>query len=317
MSIISQNFWQSNLWKKSRKNFIIQYLGCFYRFLLKLKHFILSKLFCPYYAFRSKSFHVQQEPYDFGEVYISLTSYPARIQHAYFAICSLFVQTQSANKIILTLTKDEFPDGEPSLPAKLIQLKTKGLEILWADENLKPHNKYFYSMKKYPKAIIITADDDILYPKRTIEKLIKSFILHPKAVSGLCTDKLFFENGDLKPYSQAAYCYDVFVQEPRFDLMIQGYAGALYPPSIFGAEVFNKEIFKKKAPIADDLWLKVMELFYDIPVVCAAKYHDPIMIYSSQVTALFKINNNLFENDKQLFALVDEYKDKGILNHFN
>lgn len=314
--MISQDFWQTNFWNTCRKTRIVRLLGRIYRFSLKIKHLFLSKILCPYYAFRAKSFQIKNEPYDFGEVFVSLTSYPARIKESYYAICSLLVQTQPANKIILTLTKEEFPKGEDSLPKEIIQLKNKGLEILWADENLKPHNKYFYSMQKYPKAIIITADDDILYPYKTIEKLLNSFKQHPHAVSGLCTDKLFFENNNIKPYSQAAYCYDVYVQEPRFDLMIEGFAGALYPPSILPKEAFNKEKIKQCAPIADDLWLKIMELLNHIPVVCAAKYQDPTMISSSQITALFKLNNDLFENDRQLQKLIEEYKNRGILDFF-
>lgn len=285
-----------------------------YRFGIKAKHFLLSKLLCPYYKFSAKNKSVQNEPYNFGELYVSLTTFPARIKDSYYAICSILNQSFKPNKILLTLTEEEFPNKEKDIPNYILDLKQKGLEILWAKENLKPHNKYFYAMQKYPKAVIITADDDILYPKHSIKKLVNSYLKNPIAVHGLCTDRLFFENNAIKPYSQAAYCYDTYIEQPRHDIMIQGFAGALYPPSILPKESFNKEQIKKCAPIADDLWLKGMELLANIPVVCAAKYQDPPMIYSSQATALFKTNNNLFQNDKQLENIIEEYRGQGLFN---
>lgn len=304
--MIKQEFWQTHFWSKARSFKIIRALGAIYRGTLRLKHYLLSNFLCPYYAFNAKYKKTKKEPYDFGELYISLTSYPVRIKTAYYTICSLLTQTFPANRIILTLTEQEFPHLEENLPKEILDMRAKGIEILWASDNLKPHNKYFYSMQKYPKATIITADDDILYPKNTIKKLIESYRRHPNAVHGLCTDKLSNNNSTI-PYSKAVKCYDTCILEPRNDLMIEGFAGALYPPNSLPIQAFNATLIKKCSLNADDLWLKYMELIKGTPVVCAAKYKDPIVISKVQGTALNQTNSILGQNDIQQANIIKEF----------
>ena len=208
----------------------------------------------------------------------------------------------------MVLTQEEFPDGEKNIPSEILVLKEKGLEILWVDNNLKPHNKYFYTMQKYPQAAIITIDDDILYATDTIKKLVDSYKKFPKAISALCTNKLITEYTKVHPYSQSIPCYDTYIHSPRFDLTAEGFAGVLYPPSILPKETFNIEVIQKCAPLADDIWLKYMELLGNIPVVCAAKYKDPIVISRTQKKALYKINKEQNQNDIQ---------QQNIINYFS
>lgn len=305
--MIPQEFWHSNFWIKFRKAYPVLVLGLLYRRCLSLRHILLSKIFCPYVALSAKNKHTSSDLYPFGEIFFSLTTYPARIHEVYYTICSLLIQSSPANKIILTLTKEEFPDGESSLPSKILKLKENGLEILWADTNLRPHNKYFHVMKKYPKVTIVTVDDDIIYSKHMLSKLIKSYKQFPRTVIALCTDKFIVKKGNILPYSQSMHCYDSKINEPRMDLCANGYAGVLYPPSILPQETFNVEAIKKCAPIADDIWLKFMELSSDIPVVCAGKYKDPVVMPQIQNTALNKINGEQNKNDYQQLAIIKEY----------
>lgn len=297
--MIPQEFWHSNFWIKFRKAYPVLVLGLLYRRCLSLRHILLSKIFCPYVALSAKNKHTSSDSYPFGEIYFSLTTYPARIHEVYYTICSLLIQSSPANKIILTLTKEEFPNGESSLPSKILKLKENGLEILWVDINLKPHNKYFHVIKKYPEATIVTVDDDIIYSRHMLSKLIKSYKQFPRAVIALCTDKFIVKDGNILPYSQSMHCYDSKINEPRMDLCANGFAGVLYPPSILPQETFNVEAIKKCAPIADDIWLKYMEIMGKIPVICASPYKDPVVIPDGQGTALLKRNNEQNMNDYQ------------------
>lgn len=305
--MIKQEFWQSSFWKKCRSFFLISLLANLYRKSLERKNILLSKILCPYYAFIAKGKKIAEETDKSKAIYVSLTSYPSRINDTYYTICSILAQKVSVNKIILTLTLEEFPDQEKALPQKLLDLKNQGLEILWADKNLKPHNKYFYAMQKYPKAAIITIDDDILYSRKTTKKLIDSYKIFPNAISGLCTCKLIVENNKILPYSQSIPCYDSAILFPRHDLSVEGFAGVLYPPAILPKETFNIEAIQKCSPIADDIWLKYMELLRDIPVVCAAKYRDPVVISKVQENALYKINKNQDQNDIQQQKITDYF----------
>lgn len=293
-------FWKSSLWQTLRVKFPFTLLGkAYWRFIYDKEERKIKK-WCKYLNKKSPSLSCESSAYSFGDVFISLTTYPARIESAYYAILSILNQTIRPNGIILTLIKDEFPQGEEGLPQNIRSLKEKGLKILWASQNLRPHNKYFYSMQEYPNAMIITIDDDILYPKDTIEKLIKCYKKFPNAISALHTDKFSFENNRLCSYSNAIINYKKEVHKPRLDLLAEGFAGVLYPPSILPQETFRKDLILKHAPIADDIWLKCVELKNNIPVVRAARNHNITVLTRFQESALFLQNREKNLNDKQL-----------------
>lgn len=295
-----ESFWKSSLWKKLRIKQPFTLLGRIYWFFdSQLKTFSVKKR-CFLLKKTISTLSCQTSPHDFGNIFISLTTYPARIESAFYAICSILDQTVKPNKIILTLIKEEFPEGESSLPQSILSLKKKGLEFLWATDNLRPHNKYFYSMQKYPNALIITIDDDILYPRDTIEKLVHSYKNHPKAISAFHTDKFSIRNNRLGKYSKATIGYNKDIYTPRMDLLAEGFAGVLYPPSILPQEAFQKDLIQQCAPIADDIWLKCIELKNNIPVVCASSKQNVQIQTSNQDKALFLQNRQMNFNDKQL-----------------
>lgn len=293
-------FWNSSFWRSLRERLpFTLFRKAYWKINFRLKEFTINQKLS---SLRKKvhSLSCIRTSYNFGAIYISLTTYPARIESAYYAVCSILDQTVRPNKIILTLIKEEFPKGESSLPQSILSLKEKGLEILWATDNLRPHNKYFYSMQKYPNALIITIDDDILYPKDTIEKLVRCYKRFPKAISAFHIDKFLVRNNKLDNYSKATIGYNKDVYTPRMDLLAEGFAGVLYPPSILPKETFQKDLIQKCAPIADDIWLKCIELKNNIPVVCAASKQNVLVLVDHQENALFLQNRQMNFNDEQL-----------------
>ena len=277
---------------------------------------------CKKNEFIARKKQTRATPYGFGEIYISLTSFPARLDATYYAICSLFAQNFPVNKIILTLSKEEFPNGEKDITPRILKFKDKGLEILWADTNLKPHNKYFYSMKKYPNAIIITADDDILYPQNTVSKLVDCYQKHPKAICALGVRQILVNNGQPLSFSKwnTNLCYEPYriskkiLGQERMDLLAEGGSAVLYPPSILPQETFNIEKIKQLVPFADDIWLKCMELLANVPVVCYNNNQKVHIISFSQNVGLFQINMENNQNDVQLLAILNAYKEYNLIN---
>lgn len=317
-----QLFFRSKRWSTFRNTTIFRLLSTLYWFFVRKKNFVITKVACAKVSFLVKFYRTQSNGLPFGNVYVSLTSFPARLETTYFAICSLFVQKTPANKIILTLTKEEFPEGEKSIPQKILDLKKKGLEILWGDENLKPHNKYFYAMKKYPQAIIITADDDILYPPNTISKLIETYKKHPQAICALGIRQIVIEKGIPAPFARwnANLCYEPYriskeiLGQERMDILAEGGSSVLYPPSIMPQETFNVCKIKKLAPYADDIWLKGMQLLANIPAVCYNNNQKVHIMSEAQNVGLYQINMENNQNDVQFQAILDEYKDYNLLD---
>lgn len=66
-----------------------------------------------------------------ANVIVSLTSYGRRVEKCvvYYTICSLLRQNIQPKRIILWLAENEWADEK--LPARLLRLKSKGLEIMY------------------------------------------------------------------------------------------------------------------------------------------------------------------------------------------
>jgi len=240
-------------------------------------------------------------------IVVSLTSFPARFDTLHFSIKSILYQTMKPDLIFLCLTRQEVKD-ESALPSSVLKLKKYGLQIFFSDENLKPHNKYFYAMQQYPKSLIINVDDDNIYDKDLVADLYVSYLKYPSAISSRRVHKIFRDkNGDLLPYNKWLYEYKKETN-PSYDLLATGVGGVLYPPGILPAETFDSAKIKELCLNADDIWLKFMELKNNVPVVWVkGRRVHPYIIKRAQKITLQKNNYHENQNDKYINTLQNYY----------
>ncbi len=245
------------------------------------------------------------------KVIVSLTTFPARIKTVHITISTILRQTLRPDMIILWLAESEFPNGLGSLPKELFDLQEKGLQIKFCD-NLKPHKKYYYTMLEYPEDIIITIDDDILYPSFLIEDLMKLYDNHPGCICCTRGHEIVVKNdGEITPYSKWLKNHQKKEERPSFYICPTGVGGVLYPPNLLDHEVFNIENIKRLCLNADDLWLKIMSLKKHTKIVKSSKYgFDFLTVNNSQKNGLSNINVKLKKNDEQLGAILEEYPIK-------
>lgn len=239
-------------------------------------------------------------------VIVSLTTYPKRIETIYKVINILFNQTVLVDKIVLWLAREQFPGGVDSLPKNLVEFTQQGLEIAWC-EDIGAHKKYYYTMKKYPESIVITVDDDIYYSNDLVERLLKSYIKYPYAVSAIRAHLITFDhNGNIREYKEWKHrCRKD--NKPSLALIATGAGGVLYPPRCMHNEVFNIEMIKKTCLKGDDLWLKMMQVMVNTPVVICDKNCDLKYIENTQETGLFNVNVLEGNNDLQLNNILSSY----------
>jgi len=259
-----------------------------------------------YYSLKKSYNELNKEKRDY-HIVVSLTSFPARFCTLHMAIKSILCQSLKPDVIFLCLTKEEVKD-ESELPESLTELKNYGLEIYFADNNLKPHNKYLYAMKKYPASIIITVDDDNMYDKNLIINLYKSYLKFPQAVSARRVHKITTdENNKVKSYNRWKYEYKK-EKKPGYNLLATGVGGVLYPPGILPEETFNLEKIKELCLNADDIWLKFMQVKNKTSVVWAGggRIH-PLTIKRAQKITLQKSNYHENQNDKYIENLQNYY----------
>ncbi|MFN3894491.1 MAG: glycosyltransferase [Acinetobacter sp.] len=233
-------------------------------------------------------------------IIVSLTTFPKRIEKTWIVVESLLRQTKPPKKIVLTLSRLQF-SSEGALPKELLNLRSEGLEILWTDDDLRSHKKYYYVMQKYSNDIVVTVDDDFIYEKRMLEKLLDFHEKYPKCVIthlGLKKkgvnyhdwENLFFKSVD-----------------PTDDIMPLGGSGVLYPPKSLHPDAFNKELIKQLCPLADDIWLNSMGVLNSVKVVKTDYriYLMPLMFKEN--SELYKINVIDDKNNHQILALSSKY----------
>ena len=238
---------------------------------------------------------------DASKPIVSITTFPKRIKSLWMVLYCIYHQTVRPGKIILALTKEEFPEGLKSLPHILIKLIDRGLEIVFTDYNLRPHNKYYYSLSHYPDRIIITLDDDLLYWNDTIGRLMQLHDKYPECVCGNIVCKVNVTSTTFKE----TYRFDEKIEPCNMAL---GVYGILYPLQFRAEELFNKQLILDLCLNADDIWLYFQEKLDRINVVGGSVYNVPLTIIKSQGVALMKDNVQNNGNFKQFLKLKEYYK---------
>lgn len=241
-------------------------------------------------------------------VVVSLTSYEERFDDLVISLYSLLNQTIKPDRIILWLS-DEF-EGVNDLPYEITRFIKNGLEIRFV-KDIKSYTKAVYAFKEFPNAIVVTADDDIYYPKNWLEKLYHSYITHPQDIQVHRAHRVKLKEGVIAPYES----WDKHIEEEsaRYDNFLTGVGGVLYPPGCFSKEVLREDIFLKEAPTADDIWFWVMALINNrkirvvknhIRTLACTNIFYQLGIFKRK--NLYSINR-IGENDRQLKNLMKFY----------
>ncbi len=238
-----------------------------------------------------------------GELVVALTSFPARIGRLHLVIRSILLLDHPPHKVFLCFTSDEFPGGFDSLPAKLRALVPYGLEVVFVEGGLRSHNKYFEAMRRFPDKVVITLDDDLIYHRDTITRLLATHRAFPQAVCANRVREIEMCDGRFasyahwgRPYPDAPACSERYVA--------LGYTGVLYPVGSYRDALLNAGSFTQLAPLADDLWLKAVELEQGVGVAIGGGYFaHPVTVPGSQKITLRRLNDGQRKNDRQWEAL--------------
>ena len=240
------------------------------------------------------------------KVIVSLTSFPPRYKTIVPCLQSLLMQTYTPDRIIVWLYEKDFP-----ITDEMEELTRFGVEYISVKEDLQPHKKYFYAMQEFHDDIIITVDDDVIYPQNMIENLIQTHKRYPDCVVANRVNKIIkIQDGSLFSYNLWIHNYTGSTK-PRNDILATGVGGVLYPPGCLDKRCFDIESIKKNCLGADDIWLKTMELLHGTKVVWAKNTCPlPYIIQGSQDVALGKDNVEECKNDSYIKTMKNLFKDE-------
>lgn len=249
---------------------------------------------------------------DHNKIIVSLTSFPKRIGTVWMVIDSMFHQKMRPDKICLYLSKEEFPMGKATLPKRLLRYEKLGLEIKFIEQNLKPHNKYFFAIQEFKDSYVITVDDDMYYHDNLISNLWEIHLKHPNSICSNTINVITFDdNYNFKPYEQWFRPHNE-ITPSLFNLAL-GYDGVLYPTILFEGrkEMFDVKLINKLSPKADDLWLKALQLYYGVSVANGKYFCSGLNLPGAQIVSLMSSNCGVSnQNDVQWKALVEYFNLK-------
>ena len=225
------------------------------------------------------------------EVILSLTSFPLRTGKLWMVLESLLRQTIKPSRIIVWLSKCQFPTEE-SVPVSLLNYREKGVDIEFVEEDYKSHKKYHYVVNRFPNSVLVTLDDDILYPSTMLENLLVAHHKYPNAVIARYAYKMSYEdNGTIAPYSK--WKRIMFPQPPSHNVFFGSGGGTLFPVGAFNEDVKDIELARTLCPTADDVFLNAQ----------CQLINTPIVVVDSKVALL----NVQYKEDKRLAtANIDE-----------
>lgn len=254
----------------------------------------------------NQSCGVTNEKYD-EDVIISITSHPPRINTTWLSIESLLRQQKKPNKVILNLAVQDFPDRQ--IPQSLEILKKRGIDIRFSEINYRVATKLLPTLKDFPEAIIITADDDRRYAEDWLEILLEQHLKYPNKI--VCPHvRKYVYDGSWSGYPRIDYLkQDIVYDTPIFGIF-EGFSGVLYPPHAFDQEIFNFDTFKQLTPCADDVWYQAMAIKNGTQTISlqeetAKRIFWPLEIDGTQESGLF--HEHLCANDVMAYRTLYYY----------
>jgi hypothetical protein len=253
---------------------------------------------------------------------ISLTTYGDRVKDIKYTLYSFIEQTILPEKILIWITDVDYISNKKHI-LEIIDIFQGYFVEFCITKDIKSYKKLIPALLSFPDCCIVTADDDIYYRKKWLEKLWNEHKKHPNEIIVHIAHKIrFYKNTDknVKTYNQ--WDKNVKTLESSFYLFPTGCGGVLWQKRLLHDDIVSEELFMKLCPLADDIW------FYFMSILAKTKVHIVSCPYNKlryiDVYKEYGLNNRKTlssenveknKNDDQFMALLRYYKLEG--NIFN
>ncbi len=227
---------------------------------------------------------------------VCLTSHSERLPSVYLVIESIGRGTLKPKRLILWLSEGESPD---TLPDSLVRQQSRGLEIRYT-RDLGPHTKYYSFLENGEPLTtpLVTADDDVFYPRDWLEGLVRAHESNPEVIHSYRARRMRLNRYHFEPYSSWLPCTSSEPDRLNFLIAVEG---VIYPPAFLHALKARGTAFEETCPQADDIWLNYVAHREGFAVAqVAAVWPSYSLIPGTQVTRLSSYNVEHGGNQLQL-----------------
>jgi hypothetical protein len=235
------------------------------------------------------------------DVIVSLTTFGSRVDSVAYTIEAIGAGSTRPRRIVLWL---DDPQTYSNRPASLRRLETRGLDVQLT-ENLGPHTKYYPVLDTALASglPVVTADDDVLYPRSWLADLMSAAAEHPTAVNCYRASVIALAGNGIASYDDWPRCTDSETSKARF---ATGVSGVYYPQAMLQELQRRGKGFVDTCLKADDIWLHWVALRADIPVrqIAPRPRHFPL-IPGTQAETLMAGNVAQGRNDDYVARLYD------------
>lgn len=208
---------------------------------------------------------------------VSIASYPKRTHLLSAVFEALNQQTVVPQKWILVLSEEEWPDLK--LPDYLNKLVKRGVEILWVKNNTYAVKKLVPVIEKYPQLGVITFDDELIYGRYVIEKLIKCSNNNERSIIGHVGKKLLQKSGSLKMTYRDNNNADL--KTPSSQVYFLGGSGTYYPSNSLDIRVIESNAITKVVPgRGSDIWFWAAAVANETKQICLGSKTDRSLYFA-------------------------------------
>lgn len=233
-----------------------------------------------------------------SQVVVSLTSHGTRIDSVALTIESIAAGRAKPSQLILWV--DDNDDFERATRHRAIRrLVSRGLTVSVA-RPMGPHAKYYpyVDLVEMHSVPLVTADDDILYPRKWLEGLLAALDKEPAVIHCYRAHRFSLLNGEPAPYMTWPPAVGT---DARLSNFLTGVSGVIYPPVFLNLLKQEGESFRRLAPKADDVWINSRAVKHGVPVaqITPNAVLFPVLL-GTQREALWRHNTG--GNDSQISA---------------
>lgn len=185
-------------------------------------------------------------------VVVSLTTIPSRLNIVNLVIRNILSQEKIPHKIVLSVSeslKDSIPRGLRKLESSFFEIHFSPLDA--------PHLKLVNALELYPNDLIVTCDDDVLYPGDWLSALYDSHLERPGYIIAHRIRHIRYDS-KREPLPYRKWPFISRNENDSASLLPVGNQGVLYPPGSLSELVTNSKLFLELTPRTDDLWFKAM-----------------------------------------------------------
>jgi hypothetical protein len=179
---------------------------------------------------------------------VSLASYAPRFATLDLTLRCLLSQSVQPDAIQLWLHSAD----RKHLPDSVQRLEGGKLSIRYEDDDIASYRKIIPTLTENPDAFIVTADDDVCYPRDWLAGFITQY-RNPNEVLCYRAHRVRYDGAELLPYM--SWEHNIPHAAEGSDIFPTGRDGVFYPPGVLPPRTVDRGSFQRYSAKADDLWL--------------------------------------------------------------